>query len=102
MKPQVKAYKIDEVVRNKILKAGFPDYNHATGHPVGLKVHDIGAVISLKNSKRANLPLIENGVYTLEPRIQIANGGSIEEMILVTKFGGIPLCEKQEKIYIIK
>lgn len=32
MKPLVKAYKIDEIVRGKILKAGFPDYNHATGH----------------------------------------------------------------------
>lgn len=32
MKPLVKAYKIDEIVRGKIVKAGFPDYNHATGH----------------------------------------------------------------------
>lgn len=67
-----------------------------------MQVHDMGAVISLKNSKRANLPLIQNGVYTLEPRIQIPNGGSIEEMIQVTKFGGVPLCKKQEQIYVIK
>lgn len=102
LKPRVKAYKIDELVRSKIQKAGYPSYNHATGHSVGCKVHDIGAVISLKNSKRARLELIENGVYTLEPRVSIANGGSIEEMILVTKYGGIPLCDTQKEIFLIK
>jgi Xaa-Pro aminopeptidase len=102
LKPGVKAYKIDELVRNKIIKAGYPDYIHATGHPVGNEVHDIGAVISLKQSKRANLDLIEGGVYTLEPRVNIANGGSIEEMILVTKFGGVTLCSPQKKIYLVK
>ncbi len=102
LKPDVKAYTIDNIVRQKILRAGFVDYNHATGHPVGLQVHDIGAIISLKNSKRARLPLIENGIYTLEPRVNIANGGSIEEMVLVTKFGGIPLTNTQKEIYLVK
>lgn len=102
MKSDVKAYIVDSIVRKQILKEGFPDYNHATGHAVGLNVHDSGAVISLKAGKRAKLNLIENGVYTLEPRINIANGGSIEEMIQVTKYGGIPLCEPQKKLYIVK
>ena len=102
LKPGKKGYEIDTIVRNKITKAGYPDYNHATGHPVGLKVHDIGAIITLKNSKRARLELVENGVYTLEPRVSISNGGSIEEMIQVTKFGGLPLCNTQKKLYLIK
>jgi Xaa-Pro aminopeptidase len=102
LKPNVKAYIVDKIVRQKILKAGYPDYLHATGHPVGREVHDIGAVISLKSSKRANLNLVENGVYTLEPRVNISNGGSIEEMILVTKYGGVPLCNVQNELYIIK
>lgn len=102
MRSGVKAYKVDKIVRGKILKAGFPDYNHATGHPVGKKVHDLGAVISLKLSKLANLELIENGVYTLEPRVNIKNGGSIEEMIQVTKYGGVSLIEPQTNIYLVK
>lgn len=102
MRAGVKAYKVDSVVRGKILKSGYPDYNHATGHPVGKEVHDIGAVISIKKSKLANLRLIENGVYTLEPRINIPNGGSIEEMIQVTKFGGVPITKLQDEIYIVK
>lgn len=102
MRAGVKAYKVDKIVRGKILKSGYPDYNHATGHPVGKDVHDLGAVISLKNSRLANLQLIENGIYTLEPRVNIANGGSIEEMIQVTKFGGVPLTKTQDEIYLVK
>ena len=102
LKPGVKGYQIDKIVRDKIIKAGYPEYNHATGHPVGLQVHDIGAIISKKTSKRSSLELVENGVYTLEPRVNIENGGSIEEMIQVTKYGGIPLCETQKKLYIVK
>ena len=101
MKQGIKAYKIDDIVRGKILKAGYPDYPHATGHPVGKEVHASGALISPKQSKRANLKLVENGVYTLEPRINIENGGSIEEMILITKNGAIPLCNIQKELYLI-
>lgn len=101
MKPGVKAYKIDNIVRSKIINNGFPDYPHATGHPVGKEVHGAGALISYKSGKRANLRLVENGIYTLEPRVNIKNGGSIEEMILVTNSGGIPLCNIQKELYLI-
>lgn len=101
MKPGVKGYKIDNIVRGEILKNNYPDYPHATGHPVGKQVHGAGALISLRKSKRANLELAENGIYTLEPRVDIENGGSIEEMILVTKNGAIPLCKLQDKLYLI-
>lgn len=101
MKPGVKGYKIDNIVRGEILKNNYPDYPHATGHPVGKQVHGAGALISLRKSKRANLELAENGIYTLEPRVDIENGGSIEEMILVTNNGSIPLCKLQDELYLI-
>ena len=101
MKPGVKGYKIDNIVRGEILKNNYPDYPHATGNPVGKQVHGAGALISLRKSKRANLELAENGIYTLEPRVDIENGGSIEEMILVTKNGAIPLCKLQDELYLI-
>lgn len=101
MKPGIKGYVIDNIVRGEILKNNYPDYPHATGHPVGKEVHGGGALISIKSGKRANLKLVENGIYTLEPRVDIENGGSIEEMILVTKDGGIPLCNLQNELYLI-
>ena len=101
MKPDVKGYEIDDIVRNRILRDGYPNYNHSTGHPVGLKVHDVGAILSNKSNRRSDLGLLENGVYTIEPRIAIPNGGSIEEMFIVTKFGGIPVCKMQKEIYLV-
>ena len=99
--PEKKGYEIDEIVRNHITKNGFPSYNHSTGHPIGELAHSPGTSFSPKGHKRAELYLQENGVYTIEPRIQIENGGSIEEMVLVTKNGGAPLCTPQKKLYLI-
>lgn len=101
MKSGIKGYKIDNIVRSKIINNGFPDYPHATGHPVGKEVHGAGALISYRNGKRANLKLVEDGIYTLEPRVNIKNGGSIEEMILVTNGGAVPLCNTQKELYLI-
>lgn len=101
-KPGVKGYEIDEIVRNEITKNGYPNYNHATGHPIGEFAHNPGTSLSPKGHKRSGLNLQKNGVYTIEPRIQTENGGSIEEMVLVTENGGKTLCERQENIYLIR
>lgn len=102
MKPGVKGYVIDSKLRDRIKAAGYPDYAHASGHPVGTRVHAIGTIIGDKLEPRSNISLVETGVYTLEPRIAISNGASIEEMIEVTKFGGIPVYNTQKELYIIK
>lgn len=101
-KPGIKGYEIDKIVRDHITEKGYPSYNHATGHPVGETAHSPGTSISPKGHKRSGLFLQENGVYTIEPRIQIKNGGSIEEMVQVTPSGGITLCERQKSLYIIR
>ncbi len=97
--PDKKGFEIDEKVRKYILDNGYPDYKHSTGHPVGELAHDIGTSLSPKGHKKSDLYLKENGVYTIEPRIQIENGGSIEEMVQVTNQGGNFLCKRQEKLY---
>ena len=101
-KPTKKGYEIDKLVREIITSAGYPNYDHATGHPVGETAHSPGTSISPKGHKRSALNLCENGVYTIEPRIQIENGGSIEEMVMVTKNGGLTLCPPQKNLYLIK
>lgn len=102
LNPSKRGYEIDEVVRNHIVENRYPNYNHATGHPIGELAHSPGTSISPKGHKRSSLFLHENGVYTIEPRIQIENGGSIEEMVRVTKNGGVTLCPAQKKLYLIK
>ena len=101
LKPDIMGYEIDSLVRNYIIENNYPNYNHATGHPIGELAHNPGTSISPKGHKRASMKIRENGVYTIEPRIQIPNGGSIEEMVLVTPTGGVTLCQRQSRLYLI-
>ncbi len=99
--PTKSGYEIDKVVRDYINKNGYPDYKHGTGHPVGEQCHDIGTNLSSKKSKKSKRKLTKNAIYTIEPRIQIENGGSIEEMVLVTENGGVFLGKQQTDLYLI-
>ncbi len=98
----LKGYEIDSIVRNTITEAGYPDYNHSTGHAIGEEAHNPGALLGVKGKKQANLTIQLDGVYTIEPRISIINGGSIEEMVHVTENGGKTLCESQKQLYLIR
>ncbi len=56
-------------------------YYHSIGHPLGLDVHDL---------RRKDRTLVENGVYTVEPGLYIAEEGigiRIEDDVLLTKNG---------------
>lgn len=101
IKPNMKGYEIDELVRQYIINNGYPDYNHSTGHAIGEEAHSPGTLLGLKENKLSNLIIQEAGVYTIEPRIAIPNGGSIEEMVYVTEAGGISISRRQKELYIL-
>ena len=100
-KPGVKGCQVDEAVRGKIVEAGYPSYDHSTGHPIGEVAHSPGTLLAPSDNPRGQKVLKDKGTYTIEPRIQIANGGSIEEMVLVTPNGGITLCDQQTKLWVV-
>lgn len=102
IRPDMKGYEVDEIVRRYIVENGYPDYNHSTGHAIGEEAHSPGTLLGLKENKLSNLIVQETGVYTIEPRIAIPNGGSIEEMVYVTEKGGIPISGRQKELYILK
>ena len=89
-------------ISDYILENGYPDYNHSTGHAIGEEAHSPGTLLGLKENKLSNLIVQETGVYTIEPRIAIPNGGSIEEMVYVSKDGGIPVSRRQKELYLLK
>lgn len=63
---------IDSLARSPIRKLGF-DYNHGTGHGVGVHVHEPGTRIHLSSS----LPLQVGNVVSLEPGIYIPGVGGV-------------------------
>jgi Xaa-Pro aminopeptidase len=102
IRPGIKGCEVDEVVRGYILKQGYPDYNHSTGHAIGELAHNPGALLGREKNELAQLRIQPNGVYTIEPRIAIVNGGSIEEMVLVRDGQAETLCKRQMSIYLIQ
>jgi len=83
VRPSRKISDIDKAARDYICKKGFDRYfGHATGHGIGIDVHE-GPAISSKNHALAR----EGMVFTIEPGIYIPGSGGvrIEDMVLVTK-----------------
>ncbi len=82
IRPGIKISSIDRVARGHISKKGLGKYfGHATGHGIGLEVHEAPR-ISGKNNKT----LKEGMVFTVEPGAYVPGLGGvrIEDMIVVT------------------
>ena len=95
-------YQVDELVRGIILDKGYPDYNHGTGHAVKDTCHAVGTRLSKKGVFDTDRLLQDTGIYTIEPRIMIENGGSIEEMIIIKGDRAEFISPRQVALYIIK
>lgn len=101
IRPGMFGYEVDNIVRSHITGKGFPNYDHSTGHPIGEVAHSPGTLIGVRENPRAQRKIQNLGTYTIEPRCQVPNGGSIEEMVLVTDRGGVTLCEPQTELWIV-
>jgi len=96
-------YEVDEIVRKYLISKGYPDYDHATGHAIGELTHNPGTNFTMSNSGTGALKVQPYGTYTIEPRIPVENGVSIEEMIVITENNEVKtLCERQMDIILIK
>jgi len=98
VKHGVSASLVDITARNIIQKEGFGKYfKHATGHGIGLAVHE-GPRVS-KDSKDI---LKEGMIITVEPGIYIPNVGGfrIEDMVLVKRSGFEVLTRSPKKLAI--
>jgi Xaa-Pro aminopeptidase len=73
---------IDGICRQPIFKAGL-NYNHGTGHGVGINVHEGG----FRLSTTSNMPLKENTVGSIEPGIYIPGFGGVrlENVVVVER-----------------
>lgn len=91
VRPGVTSESVDRVARNVITKAGYGKaFNHATGHGMGLNVHEGPRV------GKGTKTILEPGmVITIEPGIYLPGKGGvrIEDDVLVTESGSEVLSE---------
>jgi len=84
-KPGIRCAELDLHARSVISKAGHSKhFGHATGHGVGLMVHEGPTISALSKG------IVEDGmVFTVEPGVYIAGWGGvrIEDMVHVTAHG---------------
>lgn len=122
-RPGTLGWQVDKASRDVIVNAGHPTYKHGTGHQLGVGgAHAPGVAFYSKYEDFSNddpalqqaaaaeppaihlasqLPIKEGYVLTIEPRIQIENGASIEVDGLVTEQGFSLFAPIQEDIHLI-
>lgn len=106
MKPGKLGYEIDQIAREIVVSAGFPEYKYATGHHLGRTVHDGAGILGPRWTRYGNTPnykLAAGQVYTIEPGLFVDDFGyiSLEENVLVTREKTIFLSKPQTKIILI-
>ena len=107
MRPGRTGVEIDGIVRERILKLGYTDYQHGTGHQIGRTAHDGGAGILPAWERYGRMPffpLEADQCFTLEPRLFVEGHGfaTCEEIFTVTPEGGAPLSRSQEKLLLVR
>ena len=86
--------------------AGYPEYQHATGHHVGRAAHDGGGVLGPRWERYGRMPFVPievGNVFTLELGIENTGAGYIglEEMVLVTDDGCEFLTSPQSELWLL-
>lgn len=106
IKPGMIGKDVDEIARNVVTSAGYPEYMYATGHHLGRTAHDGAGILGPEWERYGNTPNypIESGhVYTIEPGLYLPEFGyiGIEEDILVTNEGAEFLSNPQTEIILL-
>ena len=102
----IQGVEVDKVARDCITRAGYPEFPHGLGHQVGRFAHDGTALLGPAWPKYAGKPFVpieENMVFTIEPRLPVKDRGiaTVEEMVIVKKSGAKFLSRPQRKLYLI-
>jgi Xaa-Pro aminopeptidase len=103
MHPGVPGWQVDEVARNIVTSAGYPEYMYGTGHHLGRTTHDGAGMLAPRWERYGdtpNYPLEAGQIYTVEPGLAVPGYGYIglEEDVLVTENGAEFISQPQVEL----
>ena len=88
---------VDRFARQVIAEGGYgPAFRHRLGHGIGVSVHEPPFLDGVDAT-----PLQENMTFTVEPSIYVQGGYGcrVEDVVLVTAQGGVPLYGADRRLY---
>ena len=96
---QVTGARVNATARKVMEEGGYgPEFSHRLGHGIGVTVHEPPWLDVVEDRVlRAGM------TFTVEPSIRIPNGycNRVEDVVLVTKTGGVSLYEAGRQLYIV-
>jgi Xaa-Pro aminopeptidase len=107
LRPGVVGWEVDQIARSTIVKAGYAEYQHATGHQLGRTSHDGSSLLGPRWERYGQTPygVIEAGnIFTLELGVKVPNRGfvGLEEDVVVTPHGVEWLTTPQTELMLVK
>jgi Xaa-Pro aminopeptidase len=113
LKPGATGTSVDAAGRKVITAAGYPEFVHATGHPIGFFTHDLGPLLAPdwpdRYGKLGAYAIEKDQTFAIEPSLEVElpwmMGGKVgfglEEDYVVTATGSEPLGTPQEFLILI-
>ena len=113
LKPGATGTAVDTAAREVITAAGYEEFLHATGHPIGFYTHDLGPMLAPawpdRYGKLGGYTIERDQVFAIEPSLEVElpwmMGGKVgfglEEDYVVTEKGSEPLGTPQETLILI-
>lgn len=112
MKPGNTGLDVDKAARRVIVEAGYQEYPHAAGHPIGYITHEVGPLLGPdwpeRYGSRVFLKLEPGQVFALEPAVSAHSeelGGDVrigrEEDVLIAEEGPIWIGTPQQELILI-
>ncbi len=113
LKPGAAGTAVDTAARRVVVEAGYEEFQHATGHPIGVFAHDLGPLLAPawpdRYGKLGGYVIERDQTFAIEPSLQAelpwTMGGKVgfglEEDYVVTENGSEPLGPLQETLVLL-